>query len=175
MNIHQIAKSSLSNGPGLRAVIWTQGCDLDCQGCCNPESHSNNSRFTHSPDELAEYINELHDKYNLRGLTISGGEPTHQASELIHLISNLNPRLDILLFTGLSIEEASRSTEIKKLILSCDASLCGRFIKGMHPFVGKKLIITTERIKAYELKNSINKEIKIGYSTVITTGTNYKM
>jgi len=40
LNIHSILNESRANGPGKRFVIWVQGCDIACDGCFNPETHS---------------------------------------------------------------------------------------------------------------------------------------
>ena len=39
MLIHSMLPRSAVNGPGERAVVWFQGCDLHCRGCFNPASH----------------------------------------------------------------------------------------------------------------------------------------
>ena len=39
MLVHSMLPRSVVNGPGERAVIWFQGCDLRCRGCFNPASH----------------------------------------------------------------------------------------------------------------------------------------
>jgi anaerobic ribonucleoside-triphosphate reductase activating protein len=40
MWVHSLLPRSTVNGPGERAVVWFQGCDLGCRGCWNPSSHS---------------------------------------------------------------------------------------------------------------------------------------
>ena len=40
MLVHSMLRRSAVNGPGERAVIWLQGCDLGCRGCWNPTSHA---------------------------------------------------------------------------------------------------------------------------------------
>lgn len=39
MLLHAFVPASRANGPGLRAVIYFQGCSLNCAGCWNPTSH----------------------------------------------------------------------------------------------------------------------------------------
>ena len=39
MLIHGFVSASRVNGPGLRAVIYFQGCTLGCRDCWNPDSH----------------------------------------------------------------------------------------------------------------------------------------
>lgn len=40
MLIHSFVPASRANGPGLRAVVYVQGCSLKCHGCWNPDTHS---------------------------------------------------------------------------------------------------------------------------------------
>lgn len=39
MLIHAFVSASRVNGPGLRAVVYVQGCSLHCRSCWNPKSH----------------------------------------------------------------------------------------------------------------------------------------
>jgi len=39
MLVHSMLPRSTANGPGERAVVWFQGCDLRCSGCWNPRTH----------------------------------------------------------------------------------------------------------------------------------------
>jgi anaerobic ribonucleoside-triphosphate reductase activating protein len=39
MLLHAFVPGSRANGPGLRAVVFFQGCVLQCSGCWNPETH----------------------------------------------------------------------------------------------------------------------------------------
>ena len=38
--LHAVAPRSAANGPGVRYVVWSQGCALRCPGCFNPKTHS---------------------------------------------------------------------------------------------------------------------------------------
>ena len=40
MLLHAFIPASRANGPGLRTVVFFQGCTLGCQGCFNPETHA---------------------------------------------------------------------------------------------------------------------------------------
>jgi pyruvate-formate lyase-activating enzyme len=44
LRLHQFLPSSHTNGPGLRAVLWVQGCSLGCPRCFNPATHSARAR-----------------------------------------------------------------------------------------------------------------------------------
>jgi len=61
MLIHSMLLRSGVNGPGERAVVWFQGCDLHCRGCFNPASHP----FDHARDKPSQLVlvasNDGHD------------------------------------------------------------------------------------------------------------------
>ncbi len=73
---------SIVDGPGLRAVLWTQGCTHNCKGCHNPQTHDLNGGFEVDIQELYEQIQNL--KLH-KGVTFSGGEPFLQSEALIEL------------------------------------------------------------------------------------------
>jgi len=56
LNVHAILPSSCANGPGVRAVVWTQGCSRQCPGCRNPLTHSHEPHALIEPDQLVEAI-----------------------------------------------------------------------------------------------------------------------
>lgn len=103
MQIYALMDCSLVNGPGRRAVVWFQGCEIHCPGCWNPASHLRAGGFAASVGELAAQIERAAKAYDLEGVTLSGGEPLHQICEAIHLLSFLKtrvPTLSACLFTG---------------------------------------------------------------------------
>jgi pyruvate-formate lyase-activating enzyme len=53
MLIHGFVNDSRVNGPGLRAVVYFQGCTLGCRDCWNPESHT----FAGEERSIAEVTN----------------------------------------------------------------------------------------------------------------------
>ena len=56
MLIHSTLPRSAVNGPGERAVIWFQGCDLGCRGCWNPSSHAFDPTRDRPAFEVAQAI-----------------------------------------------------------------------------------------------------------------------
>ena len=108
MQIHAVMDCSLVNGPGRRAVVWLQGCEIHCPGCWNPASHLRAGGFAASAVELAAQIEKAAQAYDLEGATLSGGEPLHQISEIIELLSLLKHQLATLsagIFTGYAERE----------------------------------------------------------------------
>lgn len=123
-------QDSIVDGPGLRYVVFTQGCPHHCEGCHNPETHDFlGGRLTDTDalyDECAE--NPL-----TRGVTFSGGEPFCQAQALYALGERLKRRgLHLMAYSGWTFEqllEKSRSEEYTRKLLSIlDILVDGRFV-----------------------------------------------
>ena len=76
MLVHSMLRRSAVNGPGERAVIWLQGCDLGCRGCWNPYSHAFDRGRDRPVEEVGEWILSC---AGIEGVTVSGGEPFQQA------------------------------------------------------------------------------------------------
>lgn len=78
--IHSYEVGSAVDGPGLRFVIFTQGCPLRCLYCHNPDTRNPNGGKETSVDELMHEIEKYHayTDHGHGGVTISGGEPLLQ-------------------------------------------------------------------------------------------------
>ncbi|MDD1674893.1 MAG: radical SAM protein [Methanomicrobiales archaeon] len=76
-----IPRSSV-NGPGIRCVLWTQGCPIRCTGCFNQDLWAFEPRTLLEHTRVAEEIFRCGD---IDGVTFSGGEPFAQASALAEL------------------------------------------------------------------------------------------
>ena len=109
MLLHAVICGSRVNGPGLRAVVYFQGCSLACSNCWNPETHAFAGK-ERSVDEVADLIACAHEERGLDGVTFSGGEPMQQADVLLTLIESLRqrlPRLSFGMYSGYSLRELS--------------------------------------------------------------------
>ena len=110
MLIHGIVCGSRVNGPGLRAVVYFQGCTLACRNCWNQASHA----FTgeeRSIAEVTDLVVSAHRERPLEGITFSGGEPIQQANALLALMESLRdqlPQLSFGMYSGYSEWELSR-------------------------------------------------------------------
>lgn len=168
IRLHHIMECSTVNGPGNRFVIWTQGCPFHCDGCFNQPTHSQKGGFDMDIAQLAEQINQTQD---IRGITLTGGEPLLQTKQVSLLLNLIRKDLDVLLFSGYTLEEISKNKLLKQLLYQVDAALLGRYNKNLpHPFYGKKLVLNGNRMKKEELKPWLNTEIVIGSDNVQITG-----
>lgn len=90
ININSIETLGTHEGPGIRFVIFTQGCNYKCLYCHNPETQKQSSDGKISTDDLVEKILNYKTYFGKNGgVTVSGGEPLLQAEELIKLFSEL--------------------------------------------------------------------------------------
>lgn len=75
------------DGPGVRAVVFTEGCPLRCVYCHNPDTWECNENDLMQASEIAEKILRLYPYIKNGGVTFSGGEPCLQADFLCEVIS----------------------------------------------------------------------------------------
>jgi anaerobic ribonucleoside-triphosphate reductase activating protein len=100
-----ITRESVVDGPGLRAVVYVQGCLHGCRGCHNPSTWDCAGGYEL---DLSEIVFEIRPNKLLRGLTISGGEPFLQAGMCAQLARRVKAAgMDIVTYTGYTWEELS--------------------------------------------------------------------
>lgn len=86
--IHSIESMGLVDGPGIRTVVFLQGCHLRCRYCHNPDTWAENDsqNLLLSPEDLLKRLLRFKPYYGSSGgVTFSGGEPLLQA-EFLHQI-----------------------------------------------------------------------------------------
>ena len=143
VNCMQIDKASISNGTGVRVVLWCTGCTRKCKGCFNPETWDFNAG-QYFDKNAKEYLFEQLGKPYIKGITFSGGHPLEYENlpdvyDLIKEIKTKFPNKDIWLYTGyeLSISDFDTSVDIcwdngllRNYILSmCDVVVDGPYIE----------------------------------------------
>jgi anaerobic ribonucleoside-triphosphate reductase activating protein len=117
IRMHSRLEQSLVNGPGSRAVIWLQGCSLNCPGCWNPLSHSVEAGISVEVVSVVEWVADLQSNRLIDGLTISGGEPMEQAGALLALLQVLRlrvPEISIGVFSGYTETELARGAFLSR-------------------------------------------------------------
>ena len=89
--VHSIESFGTVDGPGIRFVLFLQGCNLKCKYCHNRDTWDINGGEYKSIDEIIEKINH-YKNYILPsggGVTVTGGEPLLQVKFLIELFKKL--------------------------------------------------------------------------------------
>lgn len=77
--VHSIETCGTLDGPGIRYVVFLQGCPLRCKFCHNPDTWQLYSGKKYSVDEILEDLLKYRNFIKSGGLTLSGGEPLLQA------------------------------------------------------------------------------------------------
>jgi anaerobic ribonucleoside-triphosphate reductase activating protein len=104
MRLAGIIPESVVDGPGVRFVIFAQGCPHHCRGCHNPDTWNGQGGKEVSLWEVRKMLRVR--KKNLRGITLSGGEPFLQTSEMVAIAREAKKMgLDVVTYTGYTYEE----------------------------------------------------------------------
>lgn len=153
------------DGPGLRLVVFLQGCNFRCLYCANPDTIpiGQGGKEINEQEVLRRAISEKPFYGKRGGITFSGGEPTVQAQELIPLCRALKDEgIHICLDTNGSIhnqyvEELHQLVDM--VLLDC---------KQINPERHKLLtaMMNTNTLKTAEYLESINKPTRLRYVLV---------
>ncbi|HEY8362091.1 MAG TPA: anaerobic ribonucleoside-triphosphate reductase activating protein [Tissierellaceae bacterium] len=125
LRIAGIVEESIVDGPGIRLVVFTQGCKHNCVGCHNPETHSFTGGKLVDIDSIVEMVksNPL-----LDGITLSGGEPFEQVKECTYLAKKIKELgLSVVTYTGYTFEEILKDERLRELLLYTDILIDGKF------------------------------------------------
>lgn len=119
-SIDSIETFGLVDGPGIRTVIFLNGCSLRCKYCHNPEMWIKGEN-NYTTDELVKKIlrNKPYFKRNNGGVTFSGGEPLLQVDFLIEICRKLKKEgIHIALDTaGVGIGKYKEILELVDLVI----------------------------------------------------------
>jgi len=86
--IHSFQSLGTVDGPGVRFVVFMQGCPLSCGCCHNPDTQAHDSGMLMTPDEVLKKVTRCRDYFGEEGgITLSGGEPLVQADFASKLFS----------------------------------------------------------------------------------------
>ncbi len=78
--VHSIQSLGTVDGPGLRFVVFLQGCNLRCKCCHNPDTWEMQGDKQFTPEEIVEKAIKYREYFGEKGgITLSGGEPILQA------------------------------------------------------------------------------------------------
>lgn len=90
IKVHSYESMGTFDGPGLRLVVFLQGCRFRCLYCANPDTIDIKGGTPTSPEEILQMAISQKAFFGKKGgITFSGGEPTLQAEALIPLFKEL--------------------------------------------------------------------------------------
>jgi len=123
--IHSTESFGAVDGPGIRFVVFMQGCPMRCQYCHNPDSWNINAGKEISVDELMQQIRKYKHYFNNGGgVTVSGGEPLMQIDFVTQLFKvlkaeNIHTCIDTsgILFNDANIEKFNTLMKYTDLVL----------------------------------------------------------
>lgn len=117
MRYSLIEEYSIDNGPGVRVVLWTQGCPHRCVGCHNPHTWKEGAgeKFT---EKEARHILDALDEYMPKDLSVLGGEPLapynrDALAEFLGYIKKSRPQTEIWLWTGYLWEDVEKENAME--------------------------------------------------------------
>ena len=146
--VHSYESLGTYDGPGIRLVVFLQGCNFRCLYCANPDTidAKGESKET-SPEEILKMAVSQKPFFGKKGgITFSGGEPTFQAKALIPLFKMLKDAgIHICVDTNGSIW----NDDVKELLSLADLVLLD--VKEFNPNRHK---ILTERSNEQTLKTA---------------------
>lgn len=159
-------RESVVDGPGLRFVIFVQGCSHHCKGCHNPDTWD---LLGGEPIKAEDLLKQVKAEKLIKGVTFSGGEPFLQAAPLAWLGREIKKQgLDLITFTGYTWQELRalclEDQAVNDLMLVSDYIIDGPFVLEKKdfdlPFRGSR----NQRI--IDVKKSIpaGKVIEAGFS-----------
>lgn len=128
-----ISRESVVDGPGIRTVLFTQGCPRSCPGCHNPDTQPLDGGVVRDVGTLFQKL--IADVEFVKGITFSGGEPFIQAEPLAELARLLRQRgMDIVIYTGYLFEDLLKMSrtdqKIYSLLAAGDILVDGPYIEA---------------------------------------------
>lgn len=119
---------SIVDGPGIRYVIFTQGCPHHCPGCHNPQTHD----FSGGREaDISQILREIFQNPLLGGVTFSGGEPFCQAEGLLPIAEAIKEKgKHLMIYTGYLLEQLQKmeNPAVRRLLELADVLVDGPFL-----------------------------------------------
>lgn len=165
--VHSIESFGAVDGPGIRFVLFLQGCNLKCKYCHNRDTWDMRLGSYKSLDEVFDKIMRYKNYiYPNGGVTITGGEPLLQAPFLIELFTklkeeNIHTCIDT---SGMVVI----TEEIKKLLSLTDLVLLD--IKHIDPEKSKALVGTSNKLELEFAKYLSDNSIPVWIRQVLVPG-----
>ncbi|MGW1023468.1 4Fe-4S cluster-binding domain-containing protein [Streptomyces sp. NPDC002577] len=171
--VHSTLARSAANGPGLRFVVWSQGCGLACTGCFNPETHEPRAG---SARRVEDVVDEVAGTDGIEGVTLTGGEPLEQPGPVAAFCRAIRRRteLGIIVLTGFTRAEVESHPLRAAAVADVDLLVAGRYNARLRLGVGlrgsanKEYWARTDRYTAEDLRGVPEAELVIGTDGSIT-------
>lgn len=165
IRLHSIESLGTYDGPGVRMVLFTQGCNFKCLYCANPDTidKEGDSRL-YTYEELMELARSQRPFFGKRGgITVSGGEPLMQAKALIPFFKMLKAEG---FNTCIDTNGSYLTKDVKELLQYTDLVLLD--IKEMDDAAHRRITGASNKatLKMAEYLNEIGKPVWARYVLV---------
>ena len=119
---------SIVDGPGIRYVVFTQGCPHGCPGCHNPQTHD----FAGGKEvQVCDLLADITKRPYVKAVTLSGGEPFCQLAPLAELAAALKEKgFHLMCYSGFTFEELLHKDDARPLLEQLDLLVDGRFVEA---------------------------------------------
>ena len=125
LRIAGVVKESIVDGPGIRFVVFAQGCRHLCDGCHNPATHDFNGGKLVAIETI---IDEMQKNPLLDGITLSGGEPFEQPEAFAELARRVKEQgYHVMAYTGYAYETLIAQKDQQLLLEHTDLLVDGKF------------------------------------------------
>lgn len=136
MNYEKIDKCSVSNGSGVRAVLWISGCGIHCRNCHNPQTWDFDSGIPFTDDTMQEILYDLSKPY-IKGCTLSGGHPLDplNAPEVLKIVKRVKmvfPNKNIWIYSGYEWENIIKDETLREIMKYTDVLVDGPYIDELR-------------------------------------------
>ncbi len=154
---------SIVDGPGIRTVVWFQGCGHNCRGCHNPESHVFDGGIVFDIEDIKNEIRELELQ---DGITLSGGDPFYQLEAMLEVLKvSKEVGLNTWVYSGFLYDDLvkiSKEKDIYREILELiDVLVDGKFDLDKRSFDVKFRGSSNQRL--IDVRESLRKNKVIEY------------
>jgi anaerobic ribonucleoside-triphosphate reductase activating protein len=156
LTISGIIRESIVDGPGIRFVVFAQGCPHHCECCHNPQTWPFEGGKTVAVQKIAD---EIKKDPLISGVTLSGGEPFCQPEGMSELAGAAHAAgLDVIAYTGYLyeklIEMSESSPEVMGLLKQVDVLVDGPFVTSLKSYELKFKGSSNQR--AIDVKKSLD-------------------
>lgn len=123
-NVHSIETFGAFDGPGVRYIVFLQGCPFRCQFCHNRDTWSTEENKLMTVEEIVNDFKKYQHFYHNGGITVSGGEPLLQTPFLIELFKEFKKMgVHTTIDTAAGCFDVRRSEDFKELMKYTDLVL----------------------------------------------------
>lgn len=178
LNIAENCKKTRVLGPGIRYVLWLQGCPFKCKKCISPEWIPIKPANLVSIDHI---LDEIFSDDQISGITISGGEPFLQSRNLFRLLKMIHDEkenFNVITFTGFNYSSLNWQ-DAKDFLSEIDVLISGPYEESLNDGIGlrgssnQEIHFLTDRLvheKPYFFDRRNNLEYHIKSDGVLIVG-----